>query len=148
MTFLQGIVDAKPKLLRMHKAPGDLGGVGNSYRIVENMMSSPESEDPAAFINDALVVNYDAEPYQALIYGQIQWTGGSMPQVNCRIRRNGSDLVTGGTTTNSSSYAYASTTQMVYPGESFELWWRGEGSFLVRPTLKAGVNTFLQIEPM
>ncbi|WKW86792.1 hypothetical protein SEA_CONLEY_6 [Gordonia phage Conley] len=147
MTFLQGIVDNKPKFLRMHKAPGNLGGVGNSYRIVENMMSSPESEDPSAFISDALVVSYEAEPYQALIYGQIQWSGGSFPQVNCRIRRSGSDLVTGATVTNSSSYAYASWTGVVNPGESFELWWRGEGNFFMRPTLLAGVNTFLQIEP-
>lgn len=147
MTFLQGIVYNKPKFLRMHKAPGNLSGVGNAYSIVGNMMSSPESEDPSAFISNALVISYEVEPYQALIYGQIKWSGGTSPQVNCRIRRSGSDLVTGATVTNSSSYAYASWTGVVNPGESFELWWRGEASYYQKPTLQAGVNTFLKIEP-
>lgn len=146
MTFLQA-VSSGPKLYRMFKGPGNLGGIGNAYAIVKDMAVDPETPSEM-FIDDALVIDYDMEPYTALVYGQIKWSGGNTPRVNCRLVRNGSVLVTGAEVRNSSQLATASATVTVQPGDSFELWWRGEGNFFMRPTLQAGQDTFLHIEPI
>ncbi|QFP94892.1 hypothetical protein SEA_OHMYWARD_10 [Gordonia phage OhMyWard] len=146
MTFLQAVA-AGPKTLRMYKGPGNLNGLGNSHNIVKDMAVDADT-DPAAFLNDALVVSYDAEPYSANLYGQITWNSGNTPRVECRIVRNGSALVTGTRVTTRDVPATASTTITVQPGDSFELWWLGEGSFFQRPVLLAGQNTFLRIEPV
>ncbi|WNM72475.1 hypothetical protein SEA_ARTORIAS_6 [Gordonia phage Artorias] len=144
MTFLQAVGLNTPQTYRMVKTGSNQAGVGTSYNAVTNMVVD-SATDPDAVINGAIIIPYDAEPYMAVISGQIDWTGGIAPSVGCRIRKSGSDLVTGSLT--GSTEATATTTIMVYPGDSFDLWWRGEGSFFNRPSCKPGELTFLKVVP-
>lgn len=146
MTFLQAISESIPEY-RMYRSGSNQGGVGTSYNLVTNMVAA----DPAYeidIISNAIVIPYNTDPYTAVVYAQIVWTGGIQPSVGCRIRRSGSDLVTGALQTNSANNATATTTVTVSGGDSFELYFRGEGNFFMRPSLVAGVNTYLRVTPV
>uniref|UniRef100_A0AAU8GQV9 Minor tail protein n=1 Tax=Gordonia phage Petito TaxID=3158876 RepID=A0AAU8GQV9_9CAUD len=149
MTFLQAVdVPFVVPYMGMNKTAGNQGGVGLSFNPVTNMIVDYMTE-PDYVINGAIVIPYDFPSFQATIQGQIYYSGGSFPKVTCRIRRNAATLVTGSeVTTYPPAAAVASTTIMVNPGDTFDLYWQGEGSFFVRPSCVAGENTYLKVIPV
>lgn len=146
MTFLRSADLLPPvEFMRMNKS-GDQSGVGNSFNRVTGMVPAAGT-NPDHIISNAIVVPYTYRTYDAIVSGQITWSGGIGPKVQCRIRRNGSDLTTGSTQTNSANAATASFHVNVEPGDSFELYWRGEGSFFTYPTCLGGHTTHLILAP-
>lgn len=149
MTFLQAVdVPFVAPYMGMYKSGSNQTGVGTSFIPVTNMVR--DAQTPEVYVlNGAIIIPYEFPSYQAIVRGQIQHSGGSSPRKTiCQIRRNTSTLVTGAASTDSSGYAVASTTITVDPGDSFDLYWQGEGNFFNRPSCIAGAGTFLQIQPV
>lgn len=154
MTFLQAVdvpvVPFVAPYMGMYKSGvGFQVGGGLSFIPVTDMVR--DAKTPEAYVlNGAIVIPYEFPSYKAIVRGQIQHSGGSSPKVICQIRRNASTLVTGITSTVSSGsgYAVASTTITVDPGDSFNLYWQGEGNYGNKPICIAGAGTFLQIQPV
>ena len=148
MTFLQAVREIQRHIqnIQMYKAGSDQNGAGLSYIRVTGMAAT-EDTDPDHVISNGIVIPDDWPDYTAVVYGQVKWNGGSNPKVGCRLRRNGSDLITGAIVTNSSNVAFASTTITVVGGDSFEMFWQGDGSFLIRPNCLASPQTFMRVTP-
>ena len=152
MTFLQAhkvpFAFVEPFYMGVYKSGSNQVGVGASFVPVTNMVG--DADTPADnVLNGGIIIPYEWPSYQAIVRGQIQHSGGSSPRKTiCQIRRNASTLVTGATSTGSSGYAFASTTITVDPGDTFDLYWQGEGNYFNRPSCIAGGGTVLQIDPV
>lgn len=131
----------KPMNLRAYKT-GTQIGVGNSYNAITNMIADATYPD-TVMSGNAIVVPPGTPSVNALITLRCGYSGGSVPSVNARIRKNGVDLVTSGT--GSGGVAQVSTTTPIVGGDVIEGYWRGEGQFFSYPTLQAEPSTWLAV---
>lgn len=147
MTFLQAIPSIIPQPdYKIIKGGSNQKGVGNSYNAVTNMYVAP-GYPPEVVIGGKIVIPDHVQPYAATVTALIQWSGGVLPKVNARIMLGSTAIVTG-PESNSGNVAYASVDRIITPGETYSLFWRGEGSFFSYPSCIAGANTSLEIYPI
>lgn len=148
MTFLRS---PNPKFLpiplRMIKTGGNLTGVGLSYNLV-SPMAADANTDPMFVISNKIVIPLSWKVYSGIVYAQVKWSGGTMPKVGCMIKRNGVEVARGTIQTSSSNFATAELNTIITPGDSFEMFWQGEGNFFIRPSCLPGEQTYLSVSPI